>query len=357
MNKQEKVNGLGCLVDTQSKRIMPRKNLLNKQCAECGVFFEIKHLHQETCSRKCGTFLMRKRELEKSERDGISQAWACGGGVQSTAIAALICLGKLPKPDFAWIVDVGYEKSRTFDYISSVIIPKLSGVGVELNIIKAVDYLDNSLFDRTNNVKLPLYEKTTDGIVRKYKTHCSGYWKQTVAHRWLRGKGVNRCDTWLGISVDERRRIKVGPRKWNQNKYPLINLGLRREDCIDLIARMGWPKPEQTSCYLCPNQSDYQWQDTKQHYPEDWEKAIAAEEYIRSVKSNLFLHVSCQPLKEKKFDTNYIGGLFVGKECFGDCYPNRGGGEFFGDQCSLTARVHLLSQNEGVSWGNLAIFK
>ena len=53
---------------------MPRKYLLNKICEQCGKPFETKHLHQETCTIKCGTTLMRKREREaRNKRDGITQ--------------------------------------------------------------------------------------------------------------------------------------------------------------------------------------------------------------------------------------------------------------------------------------------
>ncbi len=259
-----------------------------------------------------------------NEKNGISQAWACGGGVQSTAIAALICAGRLPKPDHAWIVDVGYEKSKTFDYVQAVLMPKLQEVGVTLHIIKTVDYVDNSLFDKQGNCVLPLFAKGDDGIVGKFNVHCSGTWKQRVAQKWLRSRGVKRCDTWIGISIDEKRRVKPSRLQWNQNRYPLVEMGIRREDCIDLIARIGWPKPEHTSCYLCPNQSDYQWQDTRRKYPKDWEKAIAAEDYIRSINPSLFLHRTCRPLRDIKCNLNY-GGTFVGRECYGDCEPSTRG--------------------------------
>lgn len=289
-------------------------------CGKCGIDFQ--HVRKRTY---CGTWCANKANAGKErhylEMEKQHSVWACGGGVQSTAIAALICLGKLPKPDLAWIVDVGWEKSKTFDYVRATITPKLDEVGVRLEIIKSIDYVDNSLFEPTNNCRLPLYAKGSDGIVRKYKTHCSGLWKQRVAHKWLRSKGVKRCDTWIGISVDEQRRMKESHVKWNQNRYPLIELGLRREDCIDLIARVGWPKPEHTACYLCPNQSDFQWQDLKENYPEDWARAVEADEYIRSINPDLYLHGSCKPLKEKAFNTTYTGRFFVGKECFGDCEP------------------------------------
>ena len=261
--------------------------------------------------------LLRKRELEANEKGGIVQAWACGGGVQSTAIAALIMLGKLPKPDFAWIVDVGWEKQSTFDYVYTVLIPKLADVGLTLNVINTVDYFDNILIDG-EFCRLPIYEKNKDGIIRKYKTRCSGLWKQRVAHKWLREQEIKRCDTWIGISVDEARRMKENHVKWNKTRYPLIELGLRREDCIDIVARMGWPKPEHTACYICPNQSDYQWQTLRERYPQDFKKAVKVEQGLQAINDAWYLHCSCRPLKDIPFNTIY-GGSFIGNECYGNC--------------------------------------
>lgn len=301
---------------------MPRKHLLYKTCQnpECGRDFTTKHLHQKTCSIKCGTVLLRKRELEANEKEGINQVWACGGGVQSTAIAALICNGTLPKPDFAWIVDVGWEKTSTFNYMHDTLIPKLAEVGVALNIIKTTDYFDNALFDNAGYIKIPLYLKK-DGIVLKCKTRCSGKWKQQVARKWLRSQGVKRCDTWVGISLDEKRRMNTSPVKWNQNKYPLVEMGIRREDCIDLVARSGWPKPEHTACFICPNQNDFQWLMTKESYPEDWKIAVEAERMIRTNQPDMFLHRLCKPLDQIDFGVFNFTGTIIGNECYGNCGP------------------------------------
>lgn len=38
-----------------------------------------------------------------------TQVWSCGGGTQSGAIASLIRLGKLPRPDYAFMTDTGRE--------------------------------------------------------------------------------------------------------------------------------------------------------------------------------------------------------------------------------------------------------
>jgi len=268
--------------------------------------------------------LFKKRELEENEIGGIDQVWACGGGVQSVAIAALIYTGKLPKPNHSWIVDVGHEKSSTFEYVKEILQPKLLEVGVELHIIKTLDYADNLFFGNKNAMKLPLY-LIENGIVKKLSTRCSNSWKTRISNKWLKSKGVKRCDKWLGISIDEKQRVASSRLKWNVNKYPLVDMGITRSDCIDLIARMGWPKPDHSFCYICPNQSDMQWQQTKENYPDDFRKAVEAEKEIRGVNPNMFLHRSCNPLDEINFDNYKFNGFYVGKKYYGNKLQGVGG--------------------------------
>jgi hypothetical protein len=279
---------------------LPRKYPLIKTCKWCGQRFETKELKQETCSRSCGISLLRDREIKKEE---VKIGWACGGGVQSTAIAVLIYQEKLPKPDYAWFVDCGWEKQSTLDYVNNILKPKLTEVSIELKTIKTSDYFDSNLFDEAGRVVIPLYV-LRDGGVAKCSTHCSGKWKIRVANKYLREQGVKRCVTWIGISFDERRRVKESNTKWNQIEYPLVGLGIRREDCLDLVAREGWPKPEHTACLMCPNQHDYQWHILKTKYPQDWERAVEAERQIQEINPNMFLHKSCKPLES----IDFVGG-------------------------------------------------
>ena len=54
---------------------------------------------------------------------GRTQIWSCGGGVQSTAIAALIIRGHLPTPDLAVIADTERELSTTWEYLEKYTAP------------------------------------------------------------------------------------------------------------------------------------------------------------------------------------------------------------------------------------------
>jgi len=265
-------------------------------CLRCGKSFTHKR-KREYCGRQCAN--VDRNDILKSKRNNIPRktVWSCGGGVQSTAIAVLICQGKLPIPDYAVMIDCGYEKSQTWEYVHNTIVPNLKEHGVELNILKTNDWSDNNLFDKQNHIRLPLFINN-NGKQVKFDTHCNQTWKVMVIKRWMRSKGIEACEGWLGISSDERRRARSSPNDWYSYRYPLLDMGLDREDCIYLIAAAGWSRPHHTSCFCCPNQKDRQWQDMKEAYPIDWQRAIEVEKQIQSVMPNAYLHRSMVPLHE-----------------------------------------------------------
>ncbi len=221
--------------------------------------------------------------MKRLEAKKLVTGWSCGGGVDSTAIACLICMGRIPKPDYAWMVDVGYERDSTLKYVSEVIIPRLDAVGVTLHILKA---------DRADM--------------------CNRQWKVDVARRWLRGMGVERCENWIGIAADESRRVKKSHYLWCVNRYPLVDLGMTREDCLFLLGEQGWPRPQQTACYLCPNQNDKEWRRMAKEEPHEFARACQAEESVRKVDSAVYFHRSCVPLADvfvQPMPQGAVGGL------------------------------------------------
>ena len=70
-------------------------------------------------------------------------------------------------------------------------------------------------------------------------------------------------ELWLGISTDEAIRMKTSRDPWIENRYPLIETGMSRQDCAD-----WWParydRPlEHSACVACPFQSRSRWVETK----------------------------------------------------------------------------------------------
>lgn len=269
-----------------------------KTCKGCGDEFETNRSKRDYCGRSCSNkVIARNRENDKLNGE-FKTVWSCGGGVQSTAIAALIYKGELPKPDYALMVDCGYDKSTTWDYVHGVLIPKMKEIGVDLQVIKTTDYSTNDLFDKSGYLRIPAFTKI-DSKVIKYKTRCNNEFKVRPIQKWLREQGVKYCESWMGISLDEARRARESTKNWFELRYPLLELSLSRDDCLWLIGSLGWPKPPRTSCYICPQQDDAAWIQLRKNSPEDWQKAVEIEKQIQSRMPNVYLHRSLIKLSDQ----------------------------------------------------------
>lgn len=228
-----------------------------------------------------------------------AQVWSCGGGTQSAAIAALIVRGDLPKPDYAYMVDTGRERTATIDYFHKTLKPMLAAVNVDIVLVKKSDYTNIDIYSGADNdtLMIPAFSNVT-GEKGKMSNFCSGEWKRNVGDRYLRQTlKIENCVSWLGFSTDELKRVRTPRQQWQQLRYPLIfDVPMNRSQCIHLVLSMGWDHPPRSACWMCPNASDNEWREMKQTSPEDFAKAVQFESEIRLSDPNVFLHRSCKTL-------------------------------------------------------------
>lgn len=248
-----------------------------------------------------------------------TQVWASGGGVQSTAIAALIVMGRLPKPDMAVIADTGREQSTTWSYMEQVTAPALAAVGVTLQRVAAKDFATVDLYGGADGETLLIPAFTNlSGDVGKLPAYCSNEWKQRVVRRWATAQGVERATMWLGISTDEMFRLTKGSKKWN-HAFPLVKQRMNRHECELLVESIGWPKPPRSSCWMCPNHTQGEWRDIRDNKPDDWQAAVWFDRDIRKRDPNAYLHPDCVPLDEA--DLSDQNGVLFGHACqSGHCF-------------------------------------
>lgn len=227
----------------------------------------------------------------------MKQIWSCGGGTQSAAIAALICEGKIEKPDYAVMVDTEREKSSTWRYVYGTIKPKLAVVGVDLVVVPKYKYATVDLYAHNGDLLIPAFVKDGTG---KLPTFCSNEWKSRVIDRWLRERGVAKTSAvmWLGFSADELRRVRAG-----RYRYPLLfdcKPAMRRSDCREYLGSIGWPLPPRggSACWMCPQMGDLQWAEMRESDPKDFRKACALEDELRLKDPSITLHRSGQRLVE-----------------------------------------------------------
>lgn len=253
----------------------------------------------------------------------MTEAWSCGGGTQSGAIAALIGSGTLPKPDVAFMTDTGRERSGTWPFVDGFIRPQLARVGVELRIIKASDFanLDVVYTSETGSQTILLPGFTAQaGTEGKLSPFCSGKWKSDVAERWLRSIGVERCRNWIGISRDEASRIRAQHRGWLELWYPLIfEIPMTRAMCVELIRRCGWTGSiPHSACWMCPNATDGEWLDMSINFPADFAKACELEAEVHLKDPEFFLHPARIPLADIDFTAQH--SMFADRGCTTGCF-------------------------------------
>lgn len=240
------------------------------------------------------------------------EIFSYGGGVQSVAIALLIEQGKLPRPKHIVMADTGRERTSTWEYLHEHIQPRMEAIGLPVEIAPH-DLATVDLYSHGGSLLIPAY--TTQKLdyvpeavydkTSKLRTFCSNQWKVYVIERYLsRTHKLTRSkyNFWLGFSLDEIRRVKTDSNGRNRTpgyRYPLIDIyPVTRNDCTRFILDSGLPLPRKSACWMCPHQTDAEWDELKRNYPDDWQKAVELEREIRERDPHVWLHRSAVPLDQ-----------------------------------------------------------
>lgn len=113
---------------------------------------------------------------------------------------------------------------------------------------------------------------------------------------------------WMGITTDEADR--ADPSQWGRavNRFPLLELGMSRQDCIDWMEEHGYGEPPRSACRVCPNRTDTGWETMKRETPSEFRSAVNFERHLQAAWAEIprltsipFLHRSCKPLDEVVF--------------------------------------------------------
>jgi hypothetical protein len=136
---------------------------------------------------------------------------------------------------------------------------------------------------------------------------------------------------WIGISTDEAVRIKESRVKYVKNRWPLIEAGENRNDCLRWMERNGFPKPPRSACVFCPYHTDREWRRLKTEEPAEFARAVLFERDYQAIKKKNtiasgnaitpFLHASRIPLDQVDFSTEEERGQLnmFNNECEGMC--------------------------------------
>jgi len=269
-----------------------------------------------------------------------------GAGVQSSTLALMIEKGQVPMVDAAIFADVKGEPKAVYEWLDylQTQITKFPIYTVTWRDLKQ-DILDAA----QGNYKAftaPFFTKNIEtgkkGMLRRQCT--SDYKIKPVVQkiRELLGLEKNekrkkgtKVDLLMGISKDEVSRMKTNPLKYINNVYPLVEMNMRRSDCLTWMEEHRYPKPPRSACTFCPFHSTAEWKEIKKN-KEEWAEVVAMDKAIRSqerfkeknagsdsLKDELYLHRKCIPIDEINFDeekdtqADFFHGME--NECEGMC--------------------------------------
>ena len=225
------------------------------------------------------------------------RAFSYGGGVQSTAAMVLAAEGKIDFPLFIF-ANVGdkAEHPASLAYVCDVAAPFAQENGIELVTVQhtyageATDLYDRVAtgVGKSKSVHIPVFQSRTGAPSSR---RCTWDYKIVPIQRELRRRGASKKNpavVGLGISLDEIHRAKTSasPRLAQVNEYPLLDLGLRRSDCMTLIVNAGLPVPDKSSCWFCPYHSLNTWRRLKRESPELFEQAETLERQMNESRGH-----------------------------------------------------------------------
>ncbi|MEY9961798.1 hypothetical protein ABH932_007586, partial [Streptacidiphilus sp. MAP5-52] len=184
-----------------------------------------------------------------------------GAGVQSTTALLLSALGELPKIDAAIFSDIGWEPKRVYQHLDDLEVKIARPAGIPILRVSAGNIRDDALDPSHRFASMPLYILNRDGSPGMSRRQCTSEYKIRPIRRKVREildyphpkripAGVF-TEQWIGISTDEFHRAKDSDVKFTRHRFPLIDLGLSREDCLKLLADHGWESTPKSSCLGC----------------------------------------------------------------------------------------------------------
>jgi len=265
-----------------------------------------------------------------------------GAGVQSSCLALMAAKGEItPMPDFAVFADTQAEPQSVYDWLDwlekQLPFPVYRVTKGDLTEDSLRVHIAKAGHERVQRI-IPAFGLLKDGTkTAAIGRSCTADYKVQAIVREIR----NRCaikrgqkeisvTQWIGISWDELQRAKKASHEFTQHRWPLIEIKMRRHDCLNWMKQNGYPEPPRSACVYCPFHSDTEWRRLRDEEPHEFQKAIKFDKQIREVHKNhnkrlnmeVYLHNSCKPLDEIDFDSDEQKGQQVWDfmaECEGMC--------------------------------------
>lgn len=246
-----------------------------------------------------------------------------GAGVQSTTLLLLAALGRLPKLDAAIFADTGWEPTQVYAHLDRIEKEIAEPAGIPVLRVSSGNIRSDALDPTRRFASMPLHILNPDGGNGMSRRQCTGQYKirpikirvrELLGHPYPRRipKGTF-AEQWIGISTDEFHRAKDADVAYMRNVFPLIDLGLSRDDCQQLLREHGFGSTPKSACLGCPYHGNAQWRALRDGSPAEWADVVDFDAQIRAgnaranadgklLLGTAYLHRSRVPLDQAPID-------------------------------------------------------
>lgn len=198
-----------------------------------------------------------------SDYDGMAVSF--GGGVNSTAMVIMLAEQGWRGPIV--FADTGAEWPETYCYMTYLEREYLAPRGLSITRISGPQWVK-----KRGGMSLIDYCEAAHVIPMAAVRWCTHEWKAAPIRRYL-----GDASQLIGIAADEAHRMPDAIR-------PLVDAGITRRGCIEIIQRAGLDVPQKSGCIICPFQRRDQWRVLWQRHPELWERVAMIEESVQRRK-------------------------------------------------------------------------
>ena len=202
-----------------------------------------------------------------------------GGGTNSTAM--LIGMAERgEKVDMILFADTGGEKPNTYMHIGEFNLWLLDHGMPDIRYVQRVNrdgvvrFLEKDCID---GKMLPSIAYGYKACSIKYKRdpqdkYCNNY--PPCRDVWASGGKVTKL---IGYDVDEPHRARIPEDEKYLYRYPLIEWGWGRDECVEAIAKAALPQPGKSACFFCPSSKKHEIIELQRRYPDLAARAVAME--------------------------------------------------------------------------------
>jgi hypothetical protein len=189
----------------------------------------------------------------------VKQYLSFGGGVNSTALLLMLSEEVQRGEIEAVFVDHGTDYPETYAYVEMLL-----DLGYPITVLKP----DNEGFDNLYD-----YAMAAGFVPMRTLRWCTDKFKI----RPLYAHFERPCRVYIGIDADEERRARDSRDPEIENVFPLVERGIGRQGCVEIIEAHNLPVPPKSGCFICPFQRRSQWIDLNANHPDLWCKAVTLE--------------------------------------------------------------------------------